>query len=103
MAFPGSYNASTPILFVGVAGAGNQGDAYKIEGRGPVAVSLATDLEVRDNTIFVETHTDIWSIAVTGYVDEATILVGTETLNTGITPKQHLVYVSTDWGENWKP
>lgn len=103
MAFPGSYNASAPILFVGVAGAGNQGDAYKIEGRGPVAVSLATDLDVRDNTIFVKTHTDIWSIAVTGYVDEATILVGTEALNTGITPKQHLVYVSTDWGENWKP
>jgi len=103
MAFPGSYNASTPILFVGVAGAGNQGDAYKIEGRGPVAASLATDLDVRDNSIFVKTHTDIWSIAVTGYVDEATILVGTEALNTGITPKQHLVYVSTDWGENWKP
>ena len=103
MAFPGSYNASTPILFVGVAGTGNQGDAYKIEGRGPVAVSLATDLDVRDNDIFVKTQTDIWSIAVTGYVDEATVLVGTEALNTGITPKQHLVYVSTDWGENWKP
>ncbi len=103
MDFPGSYNASAPILFVGVAGTGNQGDAYKIEGRGPVAVSLATDLDVRDNSIFVKTQTDIWSIAVTDYADEATILVGTEALNTGITPKQHLVYVSTDWGESWKP
>ena len=103
MAFPGSYNASTPILFVGVAGAGNQGDAYKIEGRGPVAASLATDLDVRDDAIFVKTKTDIWSIAVTGSADEATILVGAEVLDTGIIPKQHLVYVSTDGGENWKP
>ena len=98
---PDDYDAYNPTLFVGVVGDTDEGDVYLIAWVG--SVWAAIDLNVRDAGVHEDTQTDIWSIAVSGDAADATILVGTELLNTTVAPRQYLVYRSTDGGTTWAP
>jgi hypothetical protein len=84
------YDAFDPTLFVGVVA--DEGDVYKI------ADGAATDLNVRDTASHQKTATNIWSIAVSG----DNIWVGTDMLDTDMTPKQYLIYWSADGGTTWQ-
>ncbi len=92
---PDDFSATNPSMFVGVSADG-VGDVYKITKDGNNWV--ATDLNVRDSGIYEDTLTDIWSISVSGDAADAVILVGTVELDVEVTPKQYLVYASSDGG-----
>ena len=98
---PDDYDAYDPTLFVGVVGDNDEGDVYLITWVG--SVWAAIDLNVRDAGVHEDTQTDIWSIAVSGDAADATILVGTEQINTLVAPRQYLVYLSEDGGTTWVP
>ncbi|MCK4362291.1 MAG: hypothetical protein KAW13_03315 [Dehalococcoidia bacterium] len=98
---PDDYDAYDPTLFVGVVGDMDEGDVYLITWAG--SVWAAIDLNVRDAGVHEDTQTDIWSISVSGDAADATILVGTELLNTSVAPRQYLVYLSEDGGTTWAP
>jgi len=80
-----------------------RGDVYRITCK-ESGTSSATDLDVRGVlTTLLPTETDIISIDVCGDAEAATILVGTDACDLGLTPEQFLVYVSNDSGKNWTP
>ena len=99
--FPDDYDAYDPTLFVGAGTFGSSiGDVYLIDWDG--SHWLAADLNVRRFVGTNEpTETNIWSIALSGDAADATILVGTELLDTTVTPRQYLVYLSEDGGTTW--
>jgi hypothetical protein len=78
-------------------------DAYQIickEG----GSSKAIDLDVRGVlTTLAPTATAITSINVCGNAEEATILVGTDTINMGDGPEYFPTYLSEDSGDSWTP
>jgi len=111
--FPNDYDAQDPTLFVGVSAPGptidGMGDVYVIEWDSSTLTWKITDLNVRGMAGVERTETNIWSIAVSGDADEATILAGTtELIPKGTNPDlqgdtQYLVYVGvgTDGVTTW--
>lgn len=110
LGFPDDYNLTVTayggnnVYFVGLTGttADLNGDVFKLTSM-PVGATnvLAEDLDLRGLVIVNPTETDIWSIAVTGDLAEATIVAGTAKYDATMTPAQRLVYYSTDAGTTW--
>lgn len=108
LGFPDDYNLTVTayggnnVYFVGLTGEDVDGDVFKLTSM-PVGATnvLAEDLNLRGLVGVNPTETDIFSIAVTGDLAEATIIAGTAKYDTGMTPAQRLVYYSTDAGTTW--
>jgi len=106
MGFPDDYNLTATayggnnVFFVGLT-AGGDGDVYKVTSQPVGASPLAEDLDIRGVVGVNPTETDVYSIAVSGDLADATIIAGTAKYDATMTPAQRLIYYSTDAGATW--
>ena len=110
IAFPDDFDVDSTfsnVAFVGLyagtsdgANTAELGDVYKVIFQSGTK-SSTVDLDVRGLISSKKTSTNIYSIAVSGDAESATIMAGTDYWSTGATNYYWLLYYSNDGGNTW--